>query len=610
MAEEVSREAERHERHRKEVLEDAFNHLGKSPSHGKVILLTKDGADISINLDLLMLFSPFLRSLLSSLSRDSYQVDAIPVLILPPDISADVVLKINSLLMNGEAKFRNSSETRDVLEAAELLGIEELKTLHREDGRLFATTPPRSKKGKRGFASNSSSLIIAATSSIKKEKTIEIDEESQDVTQPLAVTYEGFDQSVNFTNGNVSSSSSVVAVYSSADVPGTDVYYPCNICTSRKKYEKVPQLYSHYIGTHFSDEISSFIKDDKCSINNCGKSYPKKGKLELHIGIHHRKILEILNREGIQVQSMTVTKPNSDNLMDPYVFVPSPKKATKGRVANPVDASTPSTPKSAGTKSSPIKSSTKKTGKSPTEARKAMKGPQCQKASGKGTTPRKKASPSLASKKLATSPNVSVNNVNNVPSSEDNYVVAKIPEDALYATPNRESQSRKRKMSGSAEKVNYELKCEVCGQPCKNPMLLEQHMVKHFLREVESRVSKFIAGEAPRLECSMCGDVFKQRNGAIVHLGSKHGFINDILKEKQLSVLPVTVNNSGYSAAKQKQLCKIKTERADYDDRPTTPNEDIRKELMLEADNNDGADQEKVNVTMEEIFEKYKEHIN
>ena len=236
MAEEVSGEAERHERYRKEVLEDAFNHLGKSPSHGKVILLTKDGADISINLDLLTLFSPFLRSLLSSWSRDSYQVDAIPVLILPPDISAEVVLKINSLLTNGEAKFRNSSETRDVLEAAELLGIEELKTLHREDGRLFATTPPRSKKGKRGLASASisTSLIIAATSSIKKEKTIEIEEESQDVTQPLAVTYEGFDQSLNITNGNVSSSS-VVAVYPLADVPGTgtDVYYPCNICNSK-----------------------------------------------------------------------------------------------------------------------------------------------------------------------------------------------------------------------------------------------------------------------------------------------------------------------------------------------------------------------------------------
>ena len=112
MAEEVSREAERHERHRKEVLEEAFNHIGKSPSHGKVLLLTKDGADISINMDLLTLFSPFLRSLLSSWSRDSFQVDAIPVLILPPDISAEVVLKINSLLMNGAAKFRNSTVTQ------------------------------------------------------------------------------------------------------------------------------------------------------------------------------------------------------------------------------------------------------------------------------------------------------------------------------------------------------------------------------------------------------------------------------------------------------------------------------------------------------------------
>jgi len=398
----------------------------------------------------------------------------------------------------------------------------------------------------------------------------------------------------------------------------TEVVYPCDICPSRKKYEKVPQLYSHYIGTHFQGEISSFIRNDKCSISNCGKSYPgKKGKLELHIGLHHKKIHEILNREGIQVKSMTVAKPNSDAVMDPYVFVPSPKKPAKDRVTNPVDASTPSTPKDAGTKSSPKKSTTKKTIRSPTESR--IRGPKWHKASTKTTTPRKK--PSTSPSKNLASPSRSVNdgpgnNATTEPSNEENYVIAKIPEDALYVTPNitptRESQSRKRKMSGSGEKVNYELKCEVCEVPCKTPMLLEQHMVKHFIKEVEVLVSKFIAGEAPRFECSMCGDVFKQRNGTIVHLGSKHGFINEVLKEKQLSVLPATVNSSGYSAAKQKQLFKIKTERADYDDRPRTPNDDIRKELMKEADTGEGegASQEKVNVTMEEIFEKYKEHIN
>ena len=45
--------------------------------------------------------------------------------------------------------------------------------------------------------------------------------------------------------------------------------------------------------------------------------------------------------------------------------------------------------------------------------------------------------------------------------------------------------------------------------------------------------------------------------------GIKHGYINDVLKEKNLGVLPCTVNNSGYSVAKQRMLIKIKKEQQD-----------------------------------------------
>ena len=99
-----------------------------------LILITEGGIDLSIKLELLTLFSPFIRSLLCSLSRDSYQLDSSPIfLILPPDISIDVVLKLNSLPSKGKANFSNSLESREVLEAAELLGIT-IKELHRENG--------------------------------------------------------------------------------------------------------------------------------------------------------------------------------------------------------------------------------------------------------------------------------------------------------------------------------------------------------------------------------------------------------------------------------------------------------------------------------------------
>ena len=63
-----------------------------------------------------------------------------------------------------------------------------------------------------------------------------------------------------------------------------------------------------------------------------------------------------------------------------------------------------------------------------------------------------------------------------------------------------------------------------------------------------------------------------------MHLGGKHGFINKVLKEKNLSVLPCHVNTSGYRAAKQKQLTMIKKERQDMEETGDS-NTDTRKQL-------------------------------
>ena len=145
MNKEASQESAMNERHRKEVLENAFSLLlgGKSSalSPGKVVLITEGREDLSINLELLTLFSPLIRSILSSLSRVSYQYDSSPMLILPPEISTDTVLKLNSLLMKGKAKFHNSLEAREVLVAAELLGIN-VKELHMENVEIMETHSP------------------------------------------------------------------------------------------------------------------------------------------------------------------------------------------------------------------------------------------------------------------------------------------------------------------------------------------------------------------------------------------------------------------------------------------------------------------------------------
>lgn len=72
-----------------------------------------------------------------------------------------------------------------------------------------------------------------------------------------------------------------------------------------------------------------------------------------------------------------------------------------------------------------------------------------------------------------------------------------------------------------------------------------------------------------------------------------------MLTENNLSVLPCIVNTTGYSAAKQKTLARIKTEKVDMNDM-TGSHDDIRRQLMIDTDTTN---------TMDEIIEKYKDHI-
>lgn len=61
-------------------------------------------------------------------------------------------------------------------------------------------------------------------------------------------------------------------------------------------------------------------------------------------------------------------------------------------------------------------------------------------------------------------------------------------------------------------------------------------------------------------KCRICGGSFKKETALITHLGSKHGFINKILVEKQFAVLPCPLNSPQYSASTQQKLLEIKTE--------------------------------------------------
>ena len=63
-------------------------------------------------------------------------------------------------------------------------------------------------------------------------------------------------------------------------------------------------------------------------------------------------------------------------------------------------------------------------------------------------------------------------------------------------------------------------------------------------------------------KCKICGHVFKQQQSLLLHLGCKHGKINEVLTQKGYGALPCPVTATN-SAAMQRQLIKIKQERVE-----------------------------------------------
>ena len=67
------------------------------------------------------------------------------------------------------------------------------------------------------------------------------------------------------------------------------------------------------------------------------------------------------------------------------------------------------------------------------------------------------------------------------------------------------------------------------------------------------------------LRCSLCNTIFKQKHKLLLHIGCKHGKINEVLKQKGYAVLPAPCLEKGNNAM-QKELIKIKKEKMDKSD--------------------------------------------
>jgi len=112
---------------------------------------------------------------------------------------------------------------------------------------------------------------------------------------------------------------------------------------------------------------------------------------------------------------------------------------------------------------------------------------------------------------------------------------------------------------GDTSRCNYELECQVCDKQLGSLHQLEQHCCRHFMKELTEQFSGLMEDG---LRCGLCSTVFKQRQSLLLHLGCKHGKVNDVLKQKGYAVLPAPIlATTNY--ALQKQLLQIKKEKMD-----------------------------------------------
>ena len=154
-------------------------------------------------------------------------------------------------------------------------------------------------------------------------------------------------------------------------------------------------------------------------------------------------------------------------------------------------------------------------------------------------------------------------NDSSVPASEggavvDTGTVSNPPPDALSSS--RSLESRGLRTASSESFVNYETNCQVCQKDQNNLAALEKHLVNcHFYTELKHQFRSLMKQDT----CLVCKSEFKREENLVMHIGTKHGKVNDILKSRGLAVLPCAVSNSIAPNYKlQRNLIAIKKEKA------------------------------------------------
>jgi len=583
------------------ALSSVFKTMKTNPN--KLLVNTEDNLELTLNRNVLALFSPFLRSTLGSIPCCTS-----PTMFLP-DINTRTIIKLRDILNTGVGdNCVDLKESGDVFEAASVLGIDltslyygaekidkgsgevtvdvdrignkskqmkqifDLKNMPGKEV-LFVSEKDRISSSSKASnhavdgkaAKHSTTIENVAGREIINNDDLNLNFKFRDLEKKADLKGtacasptkkgSGLDATKQLTNikketpviedRNVNDSLETKNINLSDGRPRNNFL---EHRTQKNQCEKCPKGFTsltllryHYCAhyrTVLKKRYASLYDTDKCLV--CMKTFPNPGRLLLHIGINHDKINEILKSKGISELPPYSPSTTLDEGMEPLTENDSAfynEDADKEDTEMAANSNLTKDEKNVpllGVSQAPPVSRTISTHSSVEEQ-------------------------STHSKNSSSFPDISTTSKSPVPFTPT-------------AAPETSTSSFDKNDANTTSECNYDLECKVCDQKVKNISLLEQHCCRHFMRELQDQYSSLMDG----LKCNICHSIFKQKHSLILHIGCKHGKINEILKKKGYGALPCPVSNS--SMVMQKQLTQVKQERLEMD-AMTDNNLKFRKEI-------------------------------
>ena len=535
----------------------------------------------NFNKDILLLFSPFIRDIIFNLPPNAC-MEAPSLLI--PDVDVKTVMKVQELLQTGYCWDMSSiMETKELFEACRTLGIDVTKlyfgkdsvenpneemNIHMEDvdNNFNENFRQRRNEGREvaflfnaNYSSpdhdgNAAEPPVPDQPPSSDERTaapsaIQIKKEKVTVAEETPSNRVNAEESEPMDQSSPPEANEKV----NQDPAPAAVVTPKLVPVSGNQCEKcksqlasIPHLKRHYVG-HFL----SFMKKKYAGTAykddkclECSKVFPRIQDLMTHLAVQHDKINPILKMKGYKELPLSSTLAKE-----------------KPDVKN-IPTFQPKQPPQSMPKPAPVS--------------KSQASPAAETISPPGPPPPALCPPQTPVRQSA----------------------------AAAQSPVPPASEKKR----LDDECNFNQECQVCKQKEDSIEKLQQHLCRHFMKEIADQFESLMDTKDPKeLKCTICRNGFKARHSLVLHIGCKHGKINDILKQKGFLVLPAPILNRT-SNNMQKQLQQVKKEKMDTGS--TSAEDGAVKETLNEATPNVAALLQAPTVApsslnLEEILKKY-----